>query len=83
MLVHEQDVEQEATSLSLLAKVFDVVLKLPEKAKIYFKRSFHLAVALFSRILNSMNWYKDCSQSLECYPKRGSSKSDKKKVSKS
>ena len=64
MLVHEQDVEQEATSLSLLAKVFDVVLKLPEKAKICFKQSFHLAVALFSRNFNSMDSYKDCSQAL-------------------
>ena len=69
MLVREQDVEQEAISLSRLAKVFDVVLKLPEKAKIYYKRSFHLAAALFPRTFNTKDWYKDCSQALERYQK--------------
>ena len=64
MLVREQDVEQEAISLSRLVKVFDVVLKLPDKAKIYYKRSFHLAAALFPRTFNTKDWYKDCSQAL-------------------
>jgi len=69
MLVREQDIEQEAISLSRLAKVFDVVLKLPDKAKIYYKRSFHLAAALFPRTFNLKDWYKDCSQALERYQK--------------
>ena len=37
MLVHEQDVEQEAIGLSRLGKIFDVVLKFPDKAKGYYK----------------------------------------------
>ena len=54
MLLREQDVEQEAIGLSRLGKIFDVVLKLPDKAKGYYKRSFQLATALFPRTFNTM-----------------------------
>ena len=37
LLVREQDIEQEAIGLSRLGKIFDVVLKLPDKAKGYYK----------------------------------------------
>ena len=68
-LVREQDLEQEAIALSCLGKIFDVVLKLPEKAKGYYKRSFQLATAQFPRTFNTMDWYKDCSQAVERYQK--------------
>lgn len=67
LLVREQDVEQEAISLSRLGKIFDVVLKLPDKAKEYYKRSFQLATALFPRVFNTKDWYQDCSQAVERY----------------
>ena len=67
LLVREQDIEQEAIGLSHLGKIFDVVLKLPEKAKGYYKRSFQLATALFPRTFNTKDWYKDCSQAVERY----------------
>ena len=54
-LVHEQDIEQEAIGLSHLGKIFDVVLKLPEKALGYYKQSFQLATAQFPRIFNTMD----------------------------
>ena len=67
MLVREQDTEQEAIGLSRLGKMFDVVLKLPDKAKGYYKQSFQLATAMFPRIFNTKDWYKDCSQAVERY----------------
>jgi len=69
LLVREQDLEQEAIGLSRLGKVFDKVLKLPDKAKVYYKRSFQLATALFPRTFNTKDWYKDCSQAVEKYQK--------------
>ena len=70
LLVREQDIEQEAISLSRLGKIFDIVLKLPDKAKGYYKRSFQLATALFPRTFNNTkDWYKDCSQAVERYQK--------------
>ena len=67
LLVREQDLEQEAIGLSRLGKVFDELLKLPEKAKEYYKRSFQLATSLFPRTFNTKDWYKDCSQAVERY----------------
>ena len=67
LLVREQDIEQEAIGLSRLGKIFDLVLKLPDKAKGYYKRSFQLATALFPRTFNTKDWYKDCSQAVERY----------------
>ena len=67
LLVHEQDTEQKAIGLSCLGKIFDVVLRLPEKAKGYYKQSFQLATAQFPRTFNTMDWYKDCSQAMERY----------------
>ena len=49
MLVCEQDVEQEAIGLSQLGKIFDVVLKLPDKAKGYYTN-------------DPFNWLQHCSQ---------------------
>ena len=69
LLVREQDLEQEAIGLSRLGKVFDELLKLPDKAKGYYKRSFHLATALFPRTFNTKDWYQDCSQAVERYQK--------------
>ena len=70
LLVREQDIEQEAIGLSRLGKIFDIVLKLPDKAKGYYKRSFQLATALFPRKFNNTkDWYKDCSQAVERYQK--------------
>ena len=69
LLVREQDLEQEAIGLSRLGKVFDELLKLPDKAKGYYKQSFHLATALFPRIFNTKDWYQDCSQAVERYQK--------------
>jgi len=69
LLVREQDVEQEAIGLSRLGKLFESILKLPEKGKGYYKRSFHLATALFPRTFNTKDWYKDCSQAVERYQK--------------
>ena len=69
LLVREQDLEQEAIGLSRLGKVFDELLKLPDKAKGYYKRSFHLATALFPRTFNTKDWYRDCSQAVEGYQK--------------
>ena len=69
LLVREQDLEQEAIGLSRLGKVFDEVLKLPDKAKGYYKRSFQLATALLPRRFNTKDWYQDCSQAVERYQK--------------
>jgi len=67
LLVREKDIEQEAISLSRLGKIFDIVLKLPDKAKGYYKRSFQLATAMFPRTFNTKDWYKDCSQAVQRY----------------
>ena len=69
LLVREQDLEQEAIGLSRLGKVFDELLKLPDKAKGYYRRSFHIATALFPRTFNTKDWYQDCSQAVERYQK--------------
>lgn len=69
LLVREQDLEQEAIGLSRLGKVFNEVLKLPDKAKVYYKQSFQLATAMFPRTFNIKDWYKDCSQAVEKYQK--------------
>ena len=69
LLVREQDLEQEAIGLSRLGKVFDELLKLTDKAKGYYRRSFHLATALFPRTFNTKDWYQDCSQAVERYQK--------------
>ena len=69
LLVREQDLEQEAIGLSRLGKVFDELLKLPDKAKGYYRQSFHLATALFPRTFNTKDWYQDCSQAVERYQK--------------
>lgn len=69
LLVREQDTEQEAITLSRLGKIFDVVLKLPEKAKGYYKQSFQLAKAMHPRTFDTKDWYKDCSQAVARYQK--------------
>ena len=69
MLVREQDLEQEAIGLSRLGKVFDELLKLPDKAKGYYRQSFQLATALFPRTFNTKDWYQNCSQAVERYQK--------------
>ena len=67
ILTREKDAEQEAISLSRMGKMFESVVKLPDKAKEYYKRSFQLALSLHPRTFNIKGWYQDCSSAVERY----------------
>lgn len=58
LLARDHEIEQEAIAFSRLAKVFNRVLKMSEKALTYARRTAELAEALMPRNLHEEEWYR-------------------------
>eukprot|EP00117_Sycon_ciliatum_P049835 scpid58836/ scgid35275/ len=65
LLARDQEVEEEAKACSRLAKTFNRVLMLQEKAEFYAKHAMELAESLMPRNLHDEVWFKDASVVLD------------------
>ena len=67
VLAREVEIEQEAIAESQLGVLYDKVLKMKWRAKVYFTHSFQLAESLKPRVFTSEAWYKNCTATLQRY----------------
>ncbi|KAK3715935.1 hypothetical protein QZH41_005274 [Actinostola sp. cb2023] len=65
ILARELDLEQEAIALSRLGFVYNKVLKLKQRSKLYYKKSFELAESMKPRVFTMHDWYKHCVSTLQ------------------
>ncbi|XP_020917560.1 uncharacterized protein LOC110254854 [Exaiptasia diaphana] len=65
ILARELDLEQEAIALGRLGHVYNKVLKLRQRSKTYYKKSFELVESMKPRTFFTQPWYQEIVSTLQ------------------